>query len=570
MRLSLKNVGVHKELELELGRVNILTGPNRSGKSTVGAVFSYLLTGRLPFGGDPKALVSEGAEKAEVALRLSEGAVYAEISKSGSTSLVLYRDGQKFEGEKAHELLRRLFAASAPFSARLFTSHVPLRAAGSAVEKALHVKFTVPALLERIGELEPELREHEVLKKLLDGSLTVRSAERLLRRNREKIREELERLEEELVPESVEVGGRLVSLERTDLEKAKDRLSRLEKERAELLAKLEKKRELELEFEKIERVLQQKSEFERFRRLLAKREQVKTQFKLLKDRLELFSELQRSKKCPLLGGSCSALEAAQGAEHGFEDYAFEMVRELEDKRLELIELSRELDALKKAFSAAEVPNRAQKRAEEISELLQEYFQDASPQKLAELDQRIEAGKKLIELLEGYQKQAEKRKKQKELKRELEAAERLLEFLQKAQLPDGSREFEERLRELLDLFGLSSKVRLEGTRVELQGVLSRSEYVLTQAALKLALSRSIGGGFLIMDDLDVLDQKSRALLLKEAYKTGCFSLLISSSSTPPQRSTKPDIKTIFLGQQTAGKLDEAGQSPAHSIPAGNFF
>ncbi len=570
MKLSLKNVGVHKELELELSRINILTGPNRSGKSTIGTVLSYLLTGRLPFGGEPEVLISEGAEKAEVTLSLPEGGVRVEISKDEGASVVFYRNGQKFEGEKAHELLRKFFAIPTPFSARLFTSNISVRAVGPVVEKALHVKFTVPALFERISELEPELREHELVKKLLDGSLTVRSAKQLLQRRREKIREELERLEEELIPESVKVNGKLVNLEKTDLEKAKNRLKELEKERTELLAKLEKKKELELELEKIERIIQQKNEFERFRKLLTKREQTKAQFKLLKDRLELFSELQKSKKCPLLGGACAVLENTQGAEHGFENYAFEMLRELEDKRLELIEVSRELDALKKAFSVAEVPDKAQKRAEEISELLQEHFQDVSPQKLAELDQRIETGKKLIELLESYQNQAEKRKKQEELKKELEATEKLLEFLQRTQLPSGNTEFEKNLKELLEVFGLSSKVRLENTKVELQGVLSRSEYVLTQAALKLALSRSTGGGLLVMDDLDVLDQKSRALLLKEAYKTGCFSLLISSSSTPPQKSSKPDIKTIFLGQKTAGKLDEAGQNPAHSIPAGNLF
>ena len=545
MRLSLKNVGIHRELELELSRVNVLSGPNRSGKSTVGAVFSYLLTGSLPLGAAPQSLISRGCERAEIVLSLPQASVRAVIPRDGSPSVVLYRDGRRFEAREAQSALRELFAIPTPLSARFLASHLPPEAAARAIERALHARFAVPALLERISELDPEAREHEILKRTLEGSLTVRGALGLLERRRGRIGEELEELKSGLIPERAKVNGRTVDLERTDPQRVRERLERLERERGELLARLEKKRELELELEKITRALRQKDEFERFKKLLERQERTKTEFKTLRFRLQLLSELRRTKTCPLFGGACPAAEAAQGAEHDLEDHAFEALEELERKRLELIEISRELDALKRAFEAVEVPERAQRRAREIGRLLADCFGDVSPERLKELDEKIETGRKLLELLEGYRSQAERRERIRELEDELQVAERLRKFLEGAEIPDGTGEFGKNLEKLLEVFGLSSKVRVEGARAAPLGVLSRSEYVLLQAALKLALCRTVGGGLVVLDDLDVLDRRHRGLLLREAYGSGCFCLLISSRDRPPERSSRPDVRTIFL-------------------------
>lgn len=75
--LTLKNWRSHKSTKLEFDRVNVLRGPNASGKSSIAMAIEYLLTGRCEVttenGGNGEQLVSVGQKQASIEGNFSGG-----------------------------------------------------------------------------------------------------------------------------------------------------------------------------------------------------------------------------------------------------------------------------------------------------------------------------------------------------------------------------------------------------------------------------------------------------------------------------------------------------------------
>lgn len=112
--------------------------------------------------------------------------------------------------------------------------------------------------------------------------------------------------------------------------------------------------------------------------------------------------------------------------------------------------------------------------------------------------------------------------------------------------EASRRLREELEGLLRAFGLEAGVA-EDLQVLPGRIPSREDARLVEAAWRLALVRAGGAGALVLDGLEDLGKQGKARVLREAYSSGAFALLLARAEKVPLRSPRPDLRTIFLGE-----------------------
>ena len=120
-KLILKNVRSHQETVLELGRFNIIRGPNGCGKSSIQMALEYLFTGRCQLtdaaGRGAEALIRSGAKELEVSAALDSGQT---ISRRRTVrSQVVEINGKKVPLEAAEIFLTKQFGSADLLSAVL-------------------------------------------------------------------------------------------------------------------------------------------------------------------------------------------------------------------------------------------------------------------------------------------------------------------------------------------------------------------------------------------------------------------------------------------------------------------
>jgi len=120
-KLILKNFRSHQDTVLELGRFNIIRGPNGCGKSSIQMALEYLFTGRCQLtdaaGRGAEALIRSGEKQLEVSATLDSGQTI--YRRRTPRSQVVEINGKKVPVEAAEIFLTKQFGSADLLSAVL-------------------------------------------------------------------------------------------------------------------------------------------------------------------------------------------------------------------------------------------------------------------------------------------------------------------------------------------------------------------------------------------------------------------------------------------------------------------
>lgn len=86
VKLMIENIRSHEQTELEFGKLNLVTGPNGVGKSTIKSSILFALTGRNEWGSRSKELVRKGASFGQSDLEIEGfGSIERTVKAEGGT-----------------------------------------------------------------------------------------------------------------------------------------------------------------------------------------------------------------------------------------------------------------------------------------------------------------------------------------------------------------------------------------------------------------------------------------------------------------------------------------------------
>lgn len=191
--ICITNVKGIEHLEFKAGRINVLSGRNGSGKSSVLDAIQSIFDG-----GHDSGLIRHGAERAEIELTLSDGAVILKtVTPKTSTLTVTTADGGVVKAPKAYVESLAVSFGYDPFALvdakpaermKWILDHAAIEFLGAELNKALgivrygeHERVT----LERLNQIAEGTRN-----KRTDVNRQVRDREGMLRRQREAIAED--------------------------------------------------------------------------------------------------------------------------------------------------------------------------------------------------------------------------------------------------------------------------------------------------------------------------------------------------------------------------------------------
>ena len=558
MKLTVRNFTVHELLELDLKRLNVITGPNGSGKTSIARALEILVCGVASDlrKKDLGRLIRHGARSAELALEHEGLRITVRITPSGPRGSVTL-NGRKVSGQEARELVRTKLGLLPEQFPSLLSPSTPPGADGllDAVREVLGARPS-PLLLKKVSrELPEETRSLDLFEELVARSQDAPSLKELhslaLERRRQ-LKRLVAELERSLPPETVTLEGKEIQLADLDPERVRGKLKRLEelRDQALLAAEREKRRRaLEQTIRQIKQQLRDGRTSGLDRReqeLLRIRESLEDSVRKLTAKVELFDLLIRDRQCPFLKDSCPSVgDRAQEAE----EKLLEAVGELEKARQELHTVREELQRVQSALRASGSEKELRARLDSLRKELGSLKETATKEDPEELGRRIERGRQLLQALEQFRTASDTRKRIAQLENELQHTERIVSFL----APDGpvDREIRRRLDGFRSHFNeIASSLQLPVTlnevlEPETDRVLSRSERRGVDVAARIALARLGGARLLVLDDMELFDSRRKAALLKELFRSGVTALVLATSDAPPREAKNENVLTLFL-------------------------
>jgi len=558
MKLTVRNFTVHELLELNLKRLNVITGPNGSGKTSIARALEILVCGITSDlrKKDLGQLIRHGSRSAELALEHEGLRITVRITPSGPRGSVTL-NGRKVGGQEARELIRtKLGLFPEQFPSLLSPSPKPgADRLLDTVQEVLGARPS-PLLLKKVSrELPEETRGLDLFQEIVARSQeapSLRELHAVALERRRQLKRLIAELKRPLPPETLTLDGKEIQLADLDPESVRGKLKRLEelRDRALLAAEREKRRKsLERTIREIEEQLadgRTSGLSRREQELLRIRESLEDSFRMLSAKVELFDLLLRDRQCPFLKALCPSIaDRAQEAE----EKLLEAVGELEKARQELHTVREELQRVQSALRASGSEKELRARLDSLRKELSSLKETATKEDPEELGRRIERGRQLLQALEQFRTASDTRKRIAQLENELQHTERIVSFL----APGGpvDREIRRRLDGFRSHFNeIASSLQLPVTlnevlEPETDRVLSRSERRGVEVAARIALARLGGARLLVLDDMELFDSRRKAALLKELFRSGVTALVLATSDTPPREAKNGNVLTLFL-------------------------
>mgnify|MGYP006274791983 CR=1 FL=1 len=605
--LEIKNLNNHKHNNIDLSkRVNIISGENGQGKSTIANAIELCLTGYTRGSGDRSSnlsesdLIRQGQDKAEAELVTDLFTSYWKRTPSSSKFDV---NDYGFNKTETQDFIKDKLGVSQEVLQAVFKADKFMEMDTDEKKQLLYDLLGLEVTQEKIKEklkakgIKDENYIEPIAEKLKEG---IEEAEDFAVNQRRKYKRQAKDLEPKLAQDIPEETGYDVETIKEKLQERKDEKENLLQKKGRLSNPQEdltqKKDVLSQELNELEEIELESDKTKDFKikKINAQKEKKQDKINTLKDeRNEIDNKIATLKgevstkkeiinKVDNLGGTCVVSEnidcpmkdeEKESVKEDLKEEIIELnkeIRSLSSKKgsktkeinsLEdyIKELDEEIEEIKEKHQKVERKNKIEKELEEIQNKIEQQEQNEQElheveKRLNELNQSIEKGQEILEQMEKRQELLEAKDDYIKLQEKIEN----WDFIAKALGSNEGSIIDEILNEglepvrkrmnVMSIFDEDVELTRDidivvgGRKVEM---LSPSELWRVNLIFKEAVTHFADLPFLIVDGVEILDQKNKGFLFQSLTNLDYEDIMIINTVNS---GIKPDPKGPDFVQQ----------------------